>query len=71
MAKSYPKRPKDSADLARFVVEIATGERDNDKPTELNDAAVKRGKARAKALSPRRRRAIAKKAAAKRWRKTT
>ena len=69
MAKSYPKRPRDTAGLAKFVVEIATGKRDNDKPKEASDRAVKGGIARARKLSKTKRAAIAKKAARARWRK--
>lgn len=66
MAK-LPKRPRDTAQLAKFMVEMATGKRPKDGPTPDDQAAVVRGKARAKALSPRKRTAIAKKAAAARW----
>ncbi len=75
---SKPKRPRDVNQLAKFIVDTATG---NAPPPpaerEKNPAAValgklggsKGGKARAAALSPQKRRAIAKKAAAKRWSK--
>jgi len=67
MAKR-PARPKDSALLAKLIVDIASGERPNDSfPVET--AATRRGDARAAALSPRKRKAIAKKAAAARWKK--
>jgi hypothetical protein len=70
------KRPRDANQLAKFVVDLATGD-----ATELptyegkNPAAValgrlggrKGGKARAKRLSPERRSEIAKAAAAARW----
>lgn len=69
MPKSYPRRPKDSADLARLVVEIATGQRENDKPVEQSESAVKGGIARAQKLSKTKRTAIARKAARKRWSK--
>jgi hypothetical protein len=62
-----PKRPRDTAQLAKFMVEMATGKRPKDGPAPADEAAVERGKARAKALSPRKRRAIAKKGAAARW----
>jgi hypothetical protein len=73
---SKPKRPRDVNQLAKFIVATATG---NAPPApaerEKNPAAValgklggaKGGKARAAALSPQKRRAIAKKAAASRW----
>lgn len=67
MAK-LPKRPRDSAQLAKFIVEIASGERVNDKPVQ-RPAQSKGGKARAAKLSTQKRRAIAKKGAAARWRK--
>jgi hypothetical protein len=62
----YPKRPKDSAELAAQIVSIATHEQPNVRPVP-NDGATKRGKARAKALSKHERVAIAKKAAKARW----
>jgi hypothetical protein len=73
------KRPRDPNQLAKFIVDMATGESSAaDAPPELegkNPAAValgrmgglKGGKARAKALSAKQRSEIAKKAAAKRW----
>lgn len=75
---SSPKRPRDIAQLAKFIVDTATGAEPAkaEKPErEKNPAAVALGKlggakggtARAKALSPERRREIAKKAAEKRW----
>lgn len=68
MAK-LPKRPRDTAQLAKFMVEMATGKRPKDGPKPDDDAAVERGNARAAALSPSKRRAIAKKAAGVRWKK--
>lgn len=75
MAKK-PKRPRDTNQLAKSIVDIATGEAD-DKPADegKNPAAValgrlggqKGGKARAKSLTAEQRSAIAKKAAAGRW----
>lgn len=65
MAK-HPKRPKDSATLAQLVVAIASGQKANDSFPGANPAS-KRGEARAAALTPKRRKAIAKKAAAARW----
>jgi hypothetical protein len=73
-----PKRPRDTNQLAKSIVDIATGEKDD---TALDDgknpAAValgrlggkKGGKARAKSLTAEQRSEIAKKAAAKRWSK--
>jgi hypothetical protein len=66
-----PKRPRDMMQLAKYIGEIATGERADDEAPEPNAAAVKRGKARAAKLSPKKRAAIAKKAAAARWKKSS
>ncbi len=52
MAK-LPKRPRDTAQLAKFMVEMATGKRPKDGLGPADNAAVNRGSARAKALSPR------------------
>jgi hypothetical protein len=77
--RSRKRRPRDPNQLAKFIVDLATGETSEAKaPPELegkNPAAValgrmgglKGGRARAKALSAKRRAEIAKKAAAKRW----
>jgi hypothetical protein len=64
-----PKRPRDMMQLARLVGEIAAGdvERPEDAAPPPDEAAVKRGKARAAKLSPKKRKAIAKKAATARW----
>ncbi len=70
------KMPRDPNQLAKMIVDLATGNAppEPEKPAK-NPAAVALGKlggpkggaARAKALSPAKRKAIAKKAAAKRW----
>ncbi len=76
------KRPRDINQLAKMIVDISTGEIEEEEPKperEKNPAAValgklgasKGGKARAAKLSPKKRREIAKKAAAARWDKTT
>jgi hypothetical protein len=77
----HPKRPRDPAQLAKPIVDIATGEvEDREPPPEeqgKDPAAValgrrgglKGGKARAKALGPDIRAAIARKAALHRWRR--
>lgn len=67
MAK--PRRPRDPMQLAKLIGDMATGEIPNDSPkgpeshiTLVRRAAGKKGgKARAKALSPRKRKAIARK----------
>jgi hypothetical protein len=72
------KRPRDPAQLAKFIVDIATGEIEDRKPTpeeQGKDPAAaalgrKGGQARAMALSKGRRSSIAQKAAAKRWSQT-
>ena len=66
------KRPADVIGNAVRVMEIATGQRDEeyDRPAKDQAAAElgrKGGKARAKAMTPARRAEIARKAAAKRW----
>lgn len=68
-------KKKDTNELAKFIVDIATGETPAEEKTEKNPAAValgrlgglKGGKARASKLTPEKRSEIAKKAAAKRW----
>ena len=78
-----PKRPRDPNLLARSVMEDLIGEKMDgaplvkpvEKPDTRNPAAValsklgasKGGKARAKTLSPRKRKLIAKRAAEARW----
>jgi hypothetical protein len=73
------KRPRDPNQLAKSIVDIATGEQEDREPTPeeqgKDPAAVslgrrgglKGGKARAKALSSKRLKEIAKKAAQARW----
>jgi hypothetical protein len=75
MATKRPRRPKDANQLAKLIVDMATGEAARDpepKPeTPATEArrkgGLKGGKARARALSARKRTAIAKKAARARW----
>jgi len=69
-----PKRPRDPNQLAKLIVEIATGERPNDSPGPATAATAARrkgglagGKARAKKLSAKKRTVIAKKGARARW----
>lgn len=72
------KRPKDANQLAKMIVDMSTGEIPKEEPPPervKNPAAValgklgasKGGQARAAKLSPAKRKAIAKKAAAARW----
>ena len=53
--------------LAKAVGDIATGESKEPSSRSPDAAAIKRGRARATKLSPRKRKAIAKKAARARW----
>lgn len=71
-----PRRtPRDANQLAAHIVALTTGEDAPKTKAEKNPAAValgrlgglKGGKARAETLSAKRRKEIAKKAAAKRW----
>ncbi len=74
MEKKRKKTPSDISQLAKFIVDQATAEAATEKP-EKNPAAValgrlgglKGGKARAKSLSAKKRKAIAQKAAKARW----
>jgi len=73
------KHPRDTNQLAKSIVDIATGEsEDTPKTVDGKNAAavalgrlggLKGGKARAKALSAKKRAEIAKKAAVARWKK--
>jgi hypothetical protein len=72
---THPKRPRDPNQLAKSIVDIATGQKPDRNPTPeeqgKDPAAVvlgkKGGKARADAMTPERRAEIARAAAAKRW----
>lgn len=73
-----PKRPRDPNQLAKLIVDIATGEVEDTvseskrhPPTNVRGQAggLAGGIARARALSPRKRSTIARKAAASRWKK--
>jgi hypothetical protein len=77
MAKK-PKRPKDTNRLAKYITDLAVGElKEPDPNKDKNIHAVelgrlggkKGGEARAKKLSPERRKEIAQKAAKARWKK--
>jgi hypothetical protein len=71
MATKRLPRPRDPAQLAKLIVDIATGEVEDRVDDGRDPAAAalgrKGGKARAAAMTPERRAEIAKKAAAKRW----
>jgi hypothetical protein len=72
-----PKRPRDFSQAAKLVIDIATGEKPNRDSTPeeqgKDPAAValgqRGGKARAKGMTAKRRKEIARKAARKRWSK--
>lgn len=66
MTEKTPKRPRDPNQLAKLMVDIATGEQDDSRPTEI-DTGSAGGRARAKALPKQRRTEIAQKAASARW----
>lgn len=71
-----PARPRDPNQLAKFIVDIATGEaEDTITPTKRRPSAKRAGglagsKARAKKLTPEERRDIARLAAQARWKKS-
>ena len=74
-----PKRPRDTNQLAKFIVDVASGKEKlpEHASSKKNKAAVelgrlgglKGGKARAKKLTPKQRSKIARNAAQKRWNK--
>jgi hypothetical protein len=70
-----PKRPRDPNQLAKLVVDIATGESDDAlseskrHPSQKRKGGLKGGRARAKSLTKEQRRAIARGAARARWKK--
>jgi hypothetical protein len=72
MTERKPKRPRDLNQLAKRMVDLATGEADTEsaKPDARGrKGGLKGGVARATALDPQTRREIARKAAAARWAK--
>lgn len=82
MTAKHPKRPRDTNQLAKFILDVATGEVEDRAPTPeeegKNPHAVragrlggqKGGEARAKALTSKQRSTAAKRAARARWGKT-
>jgi hypothetical protein len=77
MTTKSPKRPRDPNQLGKLMVDIATG-KVSERPMPPDTPAVEfarkggllGGKARAKALTPEKRSAIARLAAKKRWKST-
>ena len=69
------KRPRDPNQLAKMIVDIATGEMGDTvsetkrNPSKQQSNGLKGGHARAANLSPSKRKVIAKKAARARWKK--
>jgi hypothetical protein len=65
-----PKRPRDANQLAKFIVDLATGEASED-DADVNEGqregGKKGGKARADKLTAEQRSEIARKAAKARW----
>ena len=61
------KRPADANQLAKAIVDIATGGAEENAPERGRPGGLKGGEARANKLTPERRREIARKAAEKRW----
>jgi hypothetical protein len=78
MTSRPPKRPRDFSQPAKLVIDIATGQVEDRPPTPeeqgKDPAAValgrKGGAARAAQMSAQRRKEIAQKAAAKRWKRS-
>lgn len=64
-----PKRPRDANQLAKFIVDMATGDNDPTVVKEETDqsAKAKGAKARTKSLNPEQRSEIASIAATARW----
>ena len=67
-----PKRPRDTNQLAKFIVDVATGEVEAEvEAPPVNEFAraggLKGGKARAEKLTPEQRSEIARKGAKARW----
>lgn len=64
-----PKRPRDANQLAKMIVDIASGQEADAPPKDEAAVALGRkgGKKRAENMTPERRAEIARKAAEKRW----
>jgi hypothetical protein len=69
----HPKRPRDPNQLAKLIVDLATGEATEPAPTPDSAAAElgrKGGAARARNLTAEQRREIARKGAISRWKRS-
>jgi hypothetical protein len=67
-----PKRPRDTNQLAKFIVDVATGDAQRESDEPLQDSrgragGLKGGTARAAALTPQQRSEAARKAVQARW----
>jgi hypothetical protein len=69
MAEKKPKRPRDPNQLAKLMVDIASGEEEEPELTATQERASKGGEGRKKSLTPEQRSEIAKVAAQARWKK--
>ena len=70
--KDKPKRPRDANQLAKSIVDIATGATEDSVPTKAEGqrkGGLKGGKARAEKLSAAERSEIARLAASARWKR--
>jgi hypothetical protein len=61
------RRPADMNQLAKAIVDIATGEAEENAPARGRPGGLKGGESRAQKLTPKERSDIARRAAAKRW----
>lgn len=70
MIEHKPKRPRDPNQLAKSIVELATGEAEDKKTLEsARKGGLKGARSRMKALTPEQRSEIARIAAEARWKK--
>jgi hypothetical protein len=75
--RASKRPPRDANELAKYILDVTTGDAEKIEPPQKNPAAValgklgasKGGKARAAKLSEKKRKEIAKKAAQARWQK--
>ena len=72
MATGRPRRPRDPNQLAKMIADLSTGdvsEAPQTEPSARRAGGISGGKARAAKLTPLERQAIARKAAASRWKR--
>lgn len=65
-----PKRPRDANQLAKFIVDVATGETEVPREAPQAKGGKVGGRRRAQVLTPQERSEIARTAAAARWKKS-